>query len=246
MEQIGRLKEMHRVDFAIANGENAAAGAGLTAKIARQLLEAGIDGITLGDHVWDQKALAGEIDQLERLCRPANLPEACPGRKFLVLEKNGFRLGLFTVLGRIFMPPRDCPFAEASRLAGELRERADVLLVEVHAEATSEKLALGRYLDGKVAAVIGTHTHVPTADAAVLPGGTAYITDVGMTGPYESVLGRQIEPVLGKFLDGMPRSFDVAEEDVRISAALIDVDEQTGLAQKIELVTVRPGEGETT
>ncbi len=239
VEQVNRLKELYQIDFVIANGENTAAGAGITGKIARELLGAGVDGITLGDHVWDQKVLVGEIDQIEGLCRPANMPKQCPGRELLVLERNGFRLAVFTVLGRTFMAPRECPFAAADRLLAELKGVADAVVVEIHAEATSEKLALGRYLDGRVAAVIGSHTHVPTADATLLPKGTAYITDVGMTGPYESILGRQIEPVLGKFLDGMPRRFEVAEGDVRISAVIIDIDEKAGLGEKIELLTVR-------
>lgn len=231
---------MHRIDLVVANGENSAAGAGITGKIARVLLGAGVDGITLGDHVWDQKGIVAEIEQIDGLCRPANLPAVCPGRKFVLLEANGFRLAVFTLLGRTFMPPRDCPFAEADRMLVQLKDAADAVVVEIHAEATSEKLALGRHLDGRVAAVIGSHTHVPTADATVLPKGTAYITDVGMTGPYESILGRQIEPVVQKFLDGMPRRFEVAEGDVRISAVLVDLDEATGLAEKIELLTVRP------
>lgn len=242
IEQLGRLKEAYGVDLAIANGENSAAGAGITSKIAGELFAAGVDGLTLGDHVWDQKALAAEIEKIDYLCRPANLPERCPGRKFLILERDSFRLAVFTVLGRTFMQPRDCPFVEADRILKELEGRADAVLVEIHAEATSEKLALGRYLDGRVAAVVGTHTHVPTADAAILPKGTAYITDVGMTGPYESILGREIEPVLAKFLDGMPRRFEIADGDVRISSVLIDIDETTGLAGKIELLTVRPDE----
>lgn len=240
IDRIQRLKEEFRVDLAIANGENSAAGAGITAKIAREMVAAGLDGITLGDHVWDQKALAGEIDKLEALCRPANLPTVCPGRKYLLLEKEGFRLAVFTVLARTFMPPRDCPFVETDRLLRELGGKADAVVVEMHGEATSEKIAFGRYLDGRVAAVVGTHTHVPTADADVLPNGTAYITDVGMTGPYESVLGRRIEPVVAKFLDGMPRRFEVAENDVRLSAVLIDLDETTGRSERIELVTIRP------
>lgn len=239
IEQLGRLRELYQIDLIIANGENTAAGAGITGKIARALLAAGVDGITLGDHVWDQKGLAEEIDQVEGLCRPANMPDICPGRKFLILEKDGFRLAVFTVLGRTFMPPRDCPFREADRLLEQLKGAADAVVVEIHAEATSEKLAFGRHLDGRVAAVIGSHTHVPTADASLLPKGTAYITDVGMTGPYESILGRQIEPVLKKFLDGIPRRFEVADGDVRISGALVDIDETTGLGEKIELLTVR-------
>lgn len=245
IDRIGRLKEDHRVDFAIANGENAAAGAGITGKIARELLAAGVDGITLGDHVWDQKGLAAEIDQIEGLCRPANLPEICPGRKFVILEKDGFRLAVFTVLGRTFMAPRECPFAEANRLATDLAGAADAVVAEFHGEATSEKLAFGRYLDGRVAAVVGSHTHVPTADATVLAGGTAYITDVGMTGPHDSILGRQVEPVVAKFLDGMPRRFEVADGDVRISGVLIDIHERTGLAERIEPLFVRPDEQES-
>ncbi len=240
IDQIERLKARYEVDLAIANGENAAAGAGITGKIARELIAAGVDGITLGDHVWDQKALAAEMEQIERLCRPANLPDVCPGRKSLIIEKEQFRLAVFTVLGRTFMPPRNCPFAEADRMLKELEGEADAVVVEIHAEATSEKLALGRYLDGRAGAVIGSHTHVPTADASILPHGTAYITDVGMTGPYDSILGRQVEPVVAKFLDGMPRRFEVASGDVRLSAVLIDLAEGTGLAEKIELLTVRP------
>lgn len=244
MEQVERLREEHAIDFIIANGENSAAGAGITGKIARGLLHAGIDAITLGDHVWDQKGLVGEIDQIEGLCRPANLPAACPGRTYVVMEKDGFRFAVFTVLGRTFMAPRECPFLESDRLLEQLREKADAVLVEIHAEATSEKLGLGRHLDGRAAAVVGSHTHVPTADATVFPRGTAYITDVGMTGPYESILGREIEPVVQKFLDGMPRRFEVARDDVRISAVLIDVNETTGLAENIELLTVRREDAE--
>lgn len=237
-EKLPELRERYQADFLIANGENAAAGAGITGKIARTLLQAGLDGITLGDHVWDQKILVPEIDQIDGLCRPANLPMSCPGKEFLILEKNGFRLGVFTVLGRTFMSPCNCPFLEADRVLARLSGQVDAVIVEIHAEATSEKLAFGRYLDGRVAAVIGTHTHVPTADSVVLPKGTAYITDVGMTGPYESILGREIEPVLGRFLDGMPRRFEVANEDVRISGAALTIDEKTGLAGSIELITV--------
>lgn len=237
-EQLPELRQTYQADFIIANGENAAAGAGITGKIARTLLQAGLDGITLGDHVWDQKVLVPEIDQIEALCRPANLPRSCPGKEYLILEKEGFRLGLFTVLGRTFMSPCNCPFLEADRILAQLSGQVDAFIVEIHAEATSEKLAIGRYLDGRVAAVIGTHTHVPTADSVVLPKGTAYVTDIGMTGPYESILGRKIEPVLGRFIDGMPRRFDVADEDVRISGVALTIDEKTGLAGSIELITV--------
>ncbi len=238
-ERLASLRRTHRVDLVVANAENAAGGAGLNGRIAGELASIGVDAITLGDHAWDQRGFEREIESLEHVCRPANLPEICPGQTSLVVERGGFRLGVFTVMGRIFMGPNDCPFRAADRMLAELGGECDAVLVEAHGEATSEKVALGWYLDGRAAAVVGTHTHIPTADARVLPKGTAYLTDAGMTGPYRSVLGRECEPVLGKFLDGMPRRFDVAAGDVRISGALVDIDESTGLATAIELLTVR-------
>jgi len=230
------------LDFVIANAENAAAGAGITGSIARTLLAAGVDAITLGDHVWDQRGWETEIGQFDRVCRPANLPAACPGRDHVILEKGGFRLAVFTQLGRNFMGLKgECPFLGADAMLAKTvgAGAADAAFVEIHAEATSEKQALGWYLDGRAAAVLGTHTHVPTADASVLPGGTAFLCDVGMTGPYASVLGREIQPVLGRFLDGMPRRFEIAEGDVRLSAALVEYDPAARRAVRCELVTVR-------
>lgn len=239
-ERLGRIRSEHSLDFVIANGENAAAGSGITASIARSLLESGVDAITLGDHVWDQRGWESEITQVDRVCRPANLPAKCPGWDHLIFEARGFRVAVFTVLGRSFMNMKaDCPFQTADRMVEQLRPQADAIIVEIHAEATSEKQAMGWYLDGRVTAVLGTHTHVPTADAAVLPKGTAFICDVGMTGPYASVLGRAIDPIVARFLDGMPRRFDVATEDVRLSGALIEIDASSANARKIELLTVR-------
>lgn len=239
-DRVRRLRAEHALDFVIANAENAAAGAGITGAIARSILECGVDAITLGDHVWDQRGWENEITQIERVCRPANLPRACPGWDHLVIEARGFRLAVFTVLGRSFMNMKaECPFAAADRLIEQLRPQADALVVEVHAEATSEKQALGWYLDGRVTAVLGTHTHVPTADACILPKGTAFMCDVGMTGPYASVLGREVKPVVERFLDGMPRRFDVATGDVRLSAALLEINASKATARKIELLTVR-------
>ncbi|MDR1788822.1 MAG: YmdB family metallophosphoesterase [Opitutaceae bacterium] len=240
----GRLARLRRelgADLVVANGENAAAGSGITGSLAKQLLGAGIDGLTLGDHVWDQRGWEGEIDGFRTVCRPANLPAACPGRDHLVLEApNGFRLGVFTLLGRQFVGLKgECPFLCASAMLEKLKGKADGFLVEIHAEATSEKQAMGWFLDGRAIAVIGTHTHVPTADAAVLPKGTGFLCDAGMTGPYRSVLGREIEPVLGRFLDGMPRRFEVASEDVRLSGALVEYDPAAGRATRVELVTAR-------
>ena len=239
-DRLPRLRKEHAIDFVIANGENAAAGAGITGTIAKSILENGVDAITLGDHVWDQRGWENEITEIERVCRPANLPKGCPGWDHLIIEARGFRVAVFTVLGRSFMNMKaEDPFAAADRLIDQLKAQADAIIVEIHAEATSEKQALGWYLDGRVTAVVGTHTHVPTADAAVLPKGTAFICDVGMTGPYASVLGREVKPVIERFIDGMPRRFEVATGDVRLSGALIEINASSANAQKIELLTVR-------
>lgn len=235
---VPRLRAELGLDFVVANGENAAAGAGITAAIARSLLAAGVDAVTLGDHVWDQKGFEADIVALEAVCRPANLPPASPGRDHLILERNGFRLLVFTVLGRNFMGARaDCPFRCADDLLGRLAGRYDGALVEVHAEATSEKQALGWHLDGRVTAVLGTHTHVATADGSLLRRQTAFLCDVGMTGPHESVLGREIEPVISRFLDGLPRRFEVAAGDVRLSGAVVEFD-PAGRATKLEWKSV--------
>ncbi|MEO7597942.1 MAG: TIGR00282 family metallophosphoesterase [Opitutus sp.] len=240
IERMRKLRAELGIDFVIANGENAAAGSGITGVIARSLLEAGVDAITLGDHVWDQRGWESEITQIEHVCRPANLPASNPGWDHLIIESRGFRIAVFTVLGRHFMGMKaDCPFLCADRMIEKLKAQADAIIVEVHAEATSEKQALGWYLDGRVTAVLGTHTHVPTADGRILPKGTAFMCDVGMTGPYASVLGREIEPVVHKFVDGLPRRFEVATEDVRISGALIEIGASMARAQKIELLTIR-------
>lgn len=236
---VPRLRQERGVDYVIANGENAAAGAGITGTIARTLLESGIDAITLGDHVWDQKGWDQEIGSFDRVCRPANLPAACPGRDHVILERGGCRLLVFTVLGRNFMGAKaDCPFVAAEALLARLAGKFDAALVEVHAEATSEKQALGWHLDGRVTAVLGTHTHVATADASLLRRQTAFMCDVGMTGPHESVLGREIEPVIGRFRDGMPRRFEVATGDVRLSGTLVEFNE-TGRATRVEWLSVR-------
>ncbi|RKX30047.1 MAG: hypothetical protein DRP71_15695, partial [Verrucomicrobia bacterium] len=222
IENLAGLREALEIDLVVANGENAAAGAGITKRLAEGLLGAGIDGLTLGDHTWDQRGFEQDIDTLEKVCRPANMARSNPGRDHLVLEVKGRRVGVFTVLGRQFMKPRDCPFLATNRLMEDLQDRADIIVAEIHAEATSEKIAFGRFLDGRVSAVLGTHTHVATADAQILPLGTAYMTDVGMTGPHDSVIGREVEPVIAGFLDGLPRRFGVASEGVRLSGALLE------------------------
>src|SRR4051812_29107958 len=239
-ERLPRIRSEHGIDFVVANAENAAAGAGITGSIAKSILDSGVDAITLGDHVWDQRGWENEITENEHVCRPANLPASNPGWDHLIIEKRGFRVAVFTVLGRTFMGLKaDCPFLCADRMIAQLKGQADAIIVEIHGEATSEKIALGWHLDGRVTAVLGTHTHVPTADATVLPKGTAFMCDVGMTGPYAGVLGREVKPVIAKFIDGMPRRFEVATEDVRISGALIEISPSMARAEKIELLTVR-------
>jgi metallophosphoesterase (TIGR00282 family) len=237
---VPRLRAERGIDFVIANAENAAAGAGITGPICHSLFAAGVDVITLGDHVWDQKGWESEIGAFERVCRPANLPAGNPGRTHVVVERTGFRLLVFTVLGRSFMGLKaECPFLAADAMLQRLAGQYDGALVEVHAEATSEKQALGWHLDGRATAVLGTHTHVATADASLLRRHTAFMCDVGMTGPHESVLGREIEPVVGRFLDGMPRRFEVASGDNRLSAALIEFAE-TGRASHITWLSLKP------
>lgn len=209
--------------WVVANGENAAGGSGITRSIACELVSTGIDAITLGDHVWDQRGFENEIAATPKTCRPANLPAQCPGAPYLIIPSvDGIRLLIFTVLGRQFMGPKaDCPLATADRILTELTGQYDYALVEIHAEATSEKIALGWHLDGRAALVVGTHTHVATADTTLLPNGTAYQTDAGMCGPHRGVLGRDTGAVIGRFLDGMPRRFPVAEGDVRLNGCLV-------------------------
>ncbi len=236
---VPRVRTERGIDFVIANGENAAAGAGITGTLCKSLLEAGVDAITLGDHVWDQKGFEHEITTFDRVCRPANLPPGNPGRDHLIVEKHGFRLLVFTVLGRSFMGLKaECPFLAADALLAKHAGRFDGALVEIHAEATSEKQALGWHLDGRVTAVLGTHTHVATADTSLLRKQTAFMCDVGMTGPHESVLGREIAPVVGRFLDGLPRRFEVATGDNRLSAALVEFT-KSGRAGRLEWLSLK-------
>ncbi len=225
-----------QIDLVVANGENAAGGSGINRSIAESIKRFGVDAITLGDHVWDQKGFEHEIESLPFVCRPANLPTSCPGRDALIIEKDGFRLGIFTVLGRHFMKiEADHPFFSADRMIDRLKGQCDAILTEIHAEATSEKVAMGHYLDGRVSLVVGTHTHIPTADAIILPRGTAYMTDAGMTGPYHSVLGREIDAVMGRMLDGMPRRFPVANKRVMLCGCIVTIGENA-VAESIEAI----------
>lgn len=218
----------------IANGENCAGGSGITEELGSELLAAGADVITLGDHVWSQKGTDLYLAHERRVLRPANLPKACPGVGVTTVQTPQMPITVVSLLGRVFMQPAECPFLTADEVLSKLPRNCGPVFVEIHAEATSEKIALGRYLDGRVAAVAGTHTHVPTNDAKILPKGTAYITDLGMTGPEDSVIGRELEPVLHKFITGMPKKFDVAKGPAILQGVVIEVERATGRAKNIE------------
>ncbi len=239
VQVVTRLKEEGAVDFVIANGENAAAGRGPTLEIAQALLNAGADVVTLGDHAWDSKDLVSNIDLEPRIVRPANFPKGAPGRGVYRVETPEGDITVVQLIGRVFMQPSyDCPFQLADRmLKGELAG-SKVIFVDMHGEASSERMAMGRFLDGRVSAVFGTHTHCQTSDDTVFSGGTAYITDLGMTGPRDSVLGREVEPVLQKFLTGVPQKFDVAKGNPTLEGAIVDVDMKTGKANSIERIRI--------
>jgi 2',3'-cyclic-nucleotide 2'-phosphodiesterase len=232
----GQMKIKQEVDFVVANAENAAGGRGLTPALAEELFSAGADVLTLGDHAWDQKELIAQLDREPRILRPANFAPGCPGKGWITVATPLGPVTVVVLVGRVFMPPLfDCPFRVADQVLGQ-GGLGKIILVEIHAEATSEKIALGRYLDGRASAVLGSHTHVQTSDESIRPGGTAYLTDLGMTGPKDSVLGREAASVLHKFLTGMPAQFKVATDDVMLEGALLTIDEQTGKARKIKRV----------
>ncbi len=233
---VTRWRREQKADVVIANAENAAGGRGLTPALAEELFNAGADALTLGDHTWDQKALAPYLDREPRIVRPANFPPGCPGRGYTVVNTPHGAVLVINLIGRVFMPAQDCPLRKVDAVLKEAASRARMSLVDIHAEATSEKIVMGRYLDGRVTAVVGTHTHVQTADEGLLPKGTAYITDVGMTGPRDSVLGRSLEPVLRKFMTGMPTKFDIATDDVCLEGVLIEADAKSGRARRIQRI----------
>lgn len=229
----------YRLDLVIANGENAAGGSGITPQIYKELMGAGVHGITLGDHIYRRREINRILQREENIVKPANYPPEAPGKDFVVLTaEDGTRVGLVSLMGRVFMKPVDCPFHAADRVLSQMPADVQVILVDVHAEATSDKQLLGRHLDGRVSAVLGTHTHVPTADECVLPGGTAFMCDVGMTGPYDSIIGRRYDRVLETTITFNPTSFDVAKDDVRLCGAIVEVDETTGRACSIERLRV--------
>jgi metallophosphoesterase (TIGR00282 family) len=232
--RLSELKEKSGLDFVIVNGENAAGGRGITGKITIELLRAGVSVITTGDHIWDQKDILNFIDTEPRLLRPVNYPPGAPGNGSIVLETAKGKVGVINVQARSFMQPiLENPFNAMQAAVERMHQETAVIVVDVHGETTSEKIALGRFLDGKVSAVIGTHTHVQTADEQIFPGGTAFICDAGMCGPVNSILGRAIEPIMSRFVTNMPIPFPVASGEVRLRGALIEIDEKTGRARSI-------------
>ncbi len=232
---VRRMKDARSVDVVVVNAENAAAGRGITPALTRELLDAGADVITLGDHAWDQKDLMAGIDSETRIVRPANFAPGCPGRGWTTIDTPAGKLAVINLIGRVFMAPADCPFRGADTIL-EQTAGARFVVVDFHAEATSEKTAMGRYLDGRVTAVAGTHTHVQTADETLLPHGTAYITDLGMTGPIDSIIGRDANIILKRFTDGMPAKFDVAHGDASLQGVLIKLDETTAKPRSIKRI----------
>jgi hypothetical protein len=239
------LRLEHQLDLIVANAENAAGGSGLTPVIYHELVAGGIDCVTLGDHVYRRREIYAVLDSEPRIVRPANYPQAAPGRGYVVLRaRNNVQVAVFNLLGRVFMPPVDCFLQAADRVLAEIPPEVKVILLDFHGEATSDKQLIGRYLDGRVSAVLGTHTHVPTADEQVLPGGTAFQSDVGMTGPHESILGRRIDRVLETTKTFRPTHFEVATGDCRLNGTIVDVDPQTGRATAIRRLSVDQAEAE--
>lgn len=237
---VPHLRKSESLDFVVANGENASNGSGLSPRDYRQLRASGVDAITLGDHIYKKYEVADVMRAAnEPIARPANFPAAAPGRDHIRFSIGGVNVAVISLLGRTYMRPVDCPFAAADRVLAELNGWARVIMVDVHAEATADKYLLGHHLRGRVSAVCGTHTHVPTADEQILPGGTAFVCDVGMTGPYASILGRRIERVLATALTFVPTHFDVATDDVRLAGAIVDVDPTTGKESSIRRIMVR-------
>lgn len=238
-DEVLKFIENEKIDFCMANAENAAGGSGITEKVAQELFLCGVNVITMGDHVWKRKEIYNLLKTASNIIRPANYSPFAIGKGYTVVEsQSGQRVGIINLLGRVFMKPVDCPFRAATEIIKDLSIKTKIIIVDMHAEATSEKIAMGWHLDGKVSAVLGTHTHVQTADETILPGGTAYITDLGMTGSYRSILGRKKESVLKAIITQVPERFEVADGDVRACGVLITIDLETGKAKDIKRVTI--------
>jgi metallophosphoesterase (TIGR00282 family) len=231
---VPELKKEYGLDFVIANAENAAGGSGITAKVAEELFSYPVDVLTSGDHIWKKKEIFEIINQEQRILRPLNFPAGTPGSGWGVFKTaKGIKVGVICVLGRVFLEALECPFKTAKQAIEAITKETNIIVVDIHAEATSEKVALGWYLQGQVSAVLGTHTHIQTADERILPLGSAYITDVGMTGPYDSVIGRRVEDVLERFITSVPVRFEVAQDNIQLAGVVLDIDENTGRARSI-------------
>ena len=236
--EVIRLREERAIDLVVANCENAAGGAGITPSVADELFRSGVDVLTSGNHVWRKREAFELLKMDHRVIRPANYPDGVPGAGSTVVETlSGQKVGVLNLMGRVFMEPLDCPFRTAERELARLKLSTNVIIVDMHAEATSEKVAIGWFLDGKVSCVFGTHTHIPTADERILPAGTGFITDVGMTGPYDSVIGRRVDQILERFLLSLPHKSEVAEGNVQLRGLLVEVDPATGKATSVERIT---------
>jgi len=235
-----RLSREHDVNLVIANSENLAGGFGVTPAVAEEMFALGVDVLTSGNHIWDQKEVEEYIEKERRLLRPLNYPEGAPGRGSIVVERHGCSIGILNLQGRAFMPTIDCPFRVADREIRRLRQQTALLFVDFHGEATAEKQAFARYVDGRVSAVIGSHTHVQTADERILPGGTAYLTDVGMTGGHDSVIGMNIEEPIARFLTGLPKKFRPATGSPLLCGVVVEIDERSGRATSITRVQREP------
>lgn len=238
IERLPELKKKYTLDFVVANGENAAGGRGITGKITIDLLRAGVSVVTTGDHIWDQRDIPAFLELEPRLLRPLNYPAGAPGAGTIVLDTGKGKVGVINVQARTFMQPiLDNPFLAIDAAVKTMRAETSRIIVDVHGETTSEKIALGRFLDGRVSAVLGTHTHVQTADEQIFPGGTAFMCDAGMCGPSESILGRAIEPILNRFASNLPAAFPVASGPVKLCGAVVEIDEATGRALKITRIS---------
>jgi hypothetical protein len=232
------LKEQYSPDLTIANGENLAGGLGATAQLVREITDYGIQVVTMGNHTWRRAEFIHGINLVENVVRPANYPPGSPGADRIIYETgDGRKVAVINLLGRIYMDPIDCPFRIGLQLIETLRSQTSIIIVDIHAEATSEKMALGWYFDGKISAALGTHTHIQTADERILPRGTAYITDVGMTGPHDSIIGMKPEQVLTRFVTGIPARFEVADANLRLNAVFVEINDETGLALRIERIS---------
>lgn len=241
------LRKREKLDLVVANAENAADGSGITPSIYNDIIAAGVDCITLGDHIYKRKEISDVLNRADNIVKPANYPSDAPGKDVAIVRAaNGSNVGVMSLMGRVFMRPVDCPFTAADRVLKQLPPDVKVRLVDFHAEATSDKQLMGRYLDGRVSAVLGTHTHVTTADEQVFPGGTAFQCDIGMTGPYESILGRRIDRVMETTLTFRPTEFQVANDDVRMAGTIVDIDPDSGKATAIRRIVAREQDLATT